>query len=276
MRETAAAAIWSLICVQLFCDRIDCSPPGFSVQEISKARILELVAISFSRGSAQPRDRTCISCLAGRFFTTEPPGFPSDTEKVLTHVKRSPTNTSISWLKHWAFIQQQHIVSRHWQKSGHPTKRETKLCPQGGHNNAGADSSFCMGPPRLWSPPRAWRLHIIQGLVGQSKNFFSLRWNYSHIPQLSLLVKKRFQDAIYPCKSVSRSVMSDSRILEWVTIPFSKGSSWPRDQTWVSYNAGRFFTVWATREAPEKRFQDAISPSKTGPFNGKISTGGPG
>ena len=42
-----------------------------------------------------------------------------------------------------------------------------------------------------------------------------------------------------------------ARILEWVAIPFSKGSSWPRDQTWVSCIAGRFFTVWAIREAPE-------------------------
>ena len=40
-----------------------------------------------------------------------------------------------------------------------------------------------------------------------------------------------------------------ARILEWVTIPFSKGSSQPRDQTQVSCIAGRFFTSWATREA---------------------------
>ena len=39
------------------------------------------------------------------------------------------------------------------------------------------------------------------------------------------------------------------KILEWVAIPFSKGSSWPRDQSQVSHTAGRFFTVWATREA---------------------------
>ena len=38
-------------------------------------------------------------------------------------------------------------------------------------------------------------------------------------------------------------------ILEWVAVPFSRGSSWPRDQTWVFCIAGRFFTVWATREA---------------------------
>jgi len=38
-------------------------------------------------------------------------------------------------------------------------------------------------------------------------------------------------------------------ILEWVTISFSRGSSQPRDWTQVSCIAGRFFTIWATREA---------------------------
>ena len=38
------------------CDPVDCSPPGFSVHGISQARILEWVAISFSRGSSQPKD----------------------------------------------------------------------------------------------------------------------------------------------------------------------------------------------------------------------------
>ena len=42
---------------------------------------------------------------------------------------------------------------------------------------------------------------------------------------------------------------SPARTLEWVAIPFSRGSSWPRDQTQVSNIAGRFFTIWATREA---------------------------
>ena len=40
-----------------------------------------------------------------------------------------------------------------------------------------------------------------------------------------------------------------ARILEWVAIPFSRGSSWRRDWTRVSHVAGRFFNVWATREA---------------------------
>ena len=42
----------------------------------SPGRILEWVAIPFSRGSSPPRDRTQVSCTAGEFFTTEPPGKP--------------------------------------------------------------------------------------------------------------------------------------------------------------------------------------------------------
>ena len=49
-----------------------------SVHGILHPKILEWLAISFSRGSSRPRDRTCVSCLAGRFFTTEPPGKPFD------------------------------------------------------------------------------------------------------------------------------------------------------------------------------------------------------
>ena len=41
-----------------------------------------------------------------------------------------------------------------------------------------------------------------------------------------------------------------ARILEWVAISSSGGSSWPRDRTWVFSTAGRFFTVWATKEVP--------------------------
>ena len=46
------------------------SPPGSSVHGILQARILEWVAISFSRGSSRPRDRTLFSCIAGGFFTS--------------------------------------------------------------------------------------------------------------------------------------------------------------------------------------------------------------
>ena len=52
-----------------FCDPMDCSPPGSSVWRILQARILEWVAISFSRGSSLPRYWIWVSCIAGRFFT---------------------------------------------------------------------------------------------------------------------------------------------------------------------------------------------------------------
>ena len=56
----------------ILCHPKDCSPPGSSVHGIFQARILEWVAISFSRGSSWPRDWahiSCVSCTAGRFFT---------------------------------------------------------------------------------------------------------------------------------------------------------------------------------------------------------------
>ena len=46
-----------------YCNPKDCSPPASSVCGISQARILDWVAISFSRGSSQRRDQTCISCI---------------------------------------------------------------------------------------------------------------------------------------------------------------------------------------------------------------------
>ena len=51
------------------CNPVDCSPPGSSVHGILQARILEWVAIPFSRGFSQPRNRTLVSYIAGGFFT---------------------------------------------------------------------------------------------------------------------------------------------------------------------------------------------------------------
>ena len=57
------------------CSHMNCK--GSSVHGISQARILEWVVVSFFRGYSWPKDWNHISCLAGRFFTTEPPGKPS-------------------------------------------------------------------------------------------------------------------------------------------------------------------------------------------------------
>ena len=46
-----------------------CDPKDYTLHRILQARILEWVAFPFSRGSSQPRNRTQVSCIAGRFFT---------------------------------------------------------------------------------------------------------------------------------------------------------------------------------------------------------------
>ena len=66
--EYSSFCVHAQLCLTL-CDPMDCSLPGSSVHGILQARILEQVAISFSRGSSWPRDRTQVSCIAGRFFT---------------------------------------------------------------------------------------------------------------------------------------------------------------------------------------------------------------
>ena len=50
------------------CNPKDCSPPGSSVHGIFQARILEWVAISYSRGSSWPRNWIPVSCIAGKIF----------------------------------------------------------------------------------------------------------------------------------------------------------------------------------------------------------------
>ena len=119
------------------------SPPGSSVHGTFQARILEGVAISFTRASSQTRDRTRVSCTAGRFFTD------------------------------WTTLEaQSHSV----------------------------ESTFC--DPMDCSLPGSSGHGILQ-----------------------------------------------ARILKWVAVPFSRGSSQPRDWTQVSHISSVFFTACATREA---------------------------
>ena len=84
------------------CNLMDRSPPGSSVHGILQARILEWVAIPFSRGSSCLKDRTqvfCVSCIAGEFFTAEPPGKPPSSPyqlSVATHANCQRSSNSLS------------------------------------------------------------------------------------------------------------------------------------------------------------------------------------
>ena len=72
-KHTLCCCLVTKSCLTL-CDPMNYSPPSSSVHGISQARILRWVAISFSRESSQSRDWNRVSCLAGGFLTTEPPG----------------------------------------------------------------------------------------------------------------------------------------------------------------------------------------------------------
>ena len=99
--------------------------------------------------------------------------------------------------------------------------------------------------------------------------FQSMLWCFLFCEVLNIFLEVHISIWLYILivPSVSRSVVSDSlrpmhysppgssvheilqvRILEWIAIPFSKGSSWPRDGTQVSCNEGRFFTTWELQQ----------------------------
>ena len=72
------------------CDPIDCILPGSSVHGVLQIRILEWVAMPSSRGSSQPRDRTQVLCIAGRFFNhLSYEGSPSPTFFISSNVPSS-------------------------------------------------------------------------------------------------------------------------------------------------------------------------------------------
>ena len=78
------------------CDPVDCSLPGSTIHGILQARILEWVAISFSRGSSRPRDWTWVSRIGGRCFNLWA------TRVSLVLVKYAPTwNTALESLMWW-------------------------------------------------------------------------------------------------------------------------------------------------------------------------------
>ena len=72
-------------------------------------------------------------------------------------------------------------------------------------------------------------------------------------PNVVLVAPTNTCPALYDPMDCSPSGFSVHRILqartlEWVAVPFSRGSSWPRDWNWVSCITGRFFTIWDTRD----------------------------
>ena len=102
-------------------------------------------------------------------------------------------------------------------------------------------------------------------LLGWPKSLFrffwniiqKLKWTFWPIPNAAVLclVAQLCLTLCDPVDSSPQAPLSmgilQARILEWVAMPSSRGSSQPSDQTQVSHTAGGFFIVWAPREAQE-------------------------
>ena len=71
-------------------------------------------------------------------------------------------------------------------------------------------------------------------------------WSLSHIQLFSTSWTVACQEPLF-------MGIFQARILEWVAMPSFRGSSQPRNRTQVSHISGRFFTIWATREAKNTR-----------------------
>ena len=87
-----------------------------------------------------------------------------------------------------------------------------------------------------------WPLLLLP--AGSDKPTLSLTWSEVKVAQSCLTL---FDPMDYTVHEILQA-----RILEWIAVPFSRGSSHPRDRTQVSRIAGGFFTSWATREALRK------------------------
>ena len=185
---------------------------------ILQARILEWVAISFSRGSSWPRNRTRVSWIAGRWFTD----WAMRKWKKKTEVAQSCPTLCDPWTVAYQ-VPPSMWFSRQEYWNGLPFPfpgdlRNSGIEPRSPTFQADTLTSEPPGKPNLSNnrkilpdPLPVW--------------LFSTPWSVHGILQ--------------------------ARVLEWVAFPFSRGSSQPRDWTQVSCIAGGIFTSWATWKAPK-------------------------
>ena len=173
----------------------------------SKQENLEWLAVSCFRGSCWPMDQTqvsCISCIVRQI------------------------------LYHWATWEAQNTCL--WVKKNKIT--EIKRCRNGLWNP---------NMSQMWASEKAslcwWKRHILLVLLlplHPDSLYFKwfLKWRE---------VTQTCQTLCDPmdCSLLHSSIhgIFQARVLEWVAISFSRGSSWPKDQTQVSRTVGRHFTV---------------------------------
>ena len=214
---------------------MDYSPPGSPVHGILQARILEWVPMPSSRGSAQPRDWTCISCFAGRCFTTEPPGKPKGVTLLLGSTSRLPGSVEQIQLTKKAIMQRDADVIE--QVSGAPALIPVYCCdfsievegaPPFVHT---VSWILCHRPrwpgleeARMWKPgcpsePHSSTLPMVQKPCMR-------RWGHHWTLASKKVIVSVMQTIFDPvdCSPQGSSVhgVFQARILEWVAISFSR------------------------------------------------------
>ena len=240
---------------------MDCSSPGSSVHGISQARMLEWVAISFSRRSSWQRDQTQVACITSRFFATESPGKPhtyihltnKHSNKIImssTHYQglrgttlnsMSTSGTQISVLKPFSRIQSSSEIADSRAKA---VEYKMSLENRGKEviNEWWGRSKGHKGHTGIQWPNMNTKINYTQAslMVQWLRIFLPMQGKVKKVLDTqSCLTLCDPMDCSQPGASVHG--IFQASILEWVVMPFSRGCSWPKDWTWVSCIAGRFF-----------------------------------
>ena len=151
------------MCLTL-CDPMDCNPPGCSVCRILQARILEWVTISFPRGSSWPRDRTQVSCIAGRLYCLSHQG----KERSL---QSKCQQASVCWGPWVRGVFRLDLVIKMWPKVD---AEPSQLSGDGSHVRVVWECSQ-MTP--------MWLLSLVKALNSTLWTFFEFRKMFSKSPQ---------------------------------------------------------------------------------------------
>ena len=107
-------------------DTMDYSPPGYSIHGIFMASILELVAKPCPRGSSRSKDQTHVSCIAGRFFITEPLGKPmSLLARLLSHFSHVRLFVILWTVVHQAPLSHRILQARTLEQVALPSSRRS-------------------------------------------------------------------------------------------------------------------------------------------------------
>ena len=246
-----------------------------SVRGILQARILEWVAITFSRGSSQPKNLSWVSCNAGRFFiiwaTREASKKLHSTSQTENCIKRWSSSLFdglmvFGGLIHYTFQNSsetipsekyaQQIDKMHQKLQRLQwaliNRKDSSLF----HNHADQSShNQCF--KMKWKSLSHVQLFATPCTIKSMKFSRPENWNDGLSLLQGIFSTQRLNPGLlHKCRwfLYQLSHRGSPRILEWVACPFSE-SSRPRNQTWVSCIAGILFANWALREAHKSKVE---------------------